>query len=417
MTASASTAVRLHDQRLNVSAFTTNDATVIAAAETALELGQDLDEWFSRVLAIGAGAMMSAGSSLDIARVDRALERLESQMGASLESAVSRLGASVERATHPETGEMARAAQGAVDRLATGVQRVLTGPDALLPEAAGRAVAVVTDRALQEEHRLMERDRQQLTQLVACDRDRVAVEIAKAVAAHTGDFATVMNELRGLLANRETEQARQASGPRKGLAYEQAVHAAIHDAAAAAGDGGADFTGSTAGADGSRKGDTVVILRSLPGQLRRLVVEAKNRPGRPYSISEWARELELAQRARQADVAIGVCPPDQMPGSAGVLVLDSRRIIVGWTSDQAELLGSAYLLMRMAAGQRTTANTAEQTEELMRTLVRALDPLSEIQKQAKACTRASDKIAAIAAGLREDFASRIDSVDETGRAA
>lgn len=406
--------VRVTGRELQVRAWSTRDSTVLAAAHAAVEQGDRLDEWLGRLVSIGAGAVTSASTHLDMARVDRALERLETEVGTTVEAATSRLTETVRQATHPETGEVARAAQSAVDRLALGVQRVLSGSEGLLPEATTRAVGQVTDRAISEIHRLLEQDRQQLARLVADDRDRVAVEIAKAVSAHTGDFGSVMTELRELLAVRATERAHDRSGPRKGLAYEQLVHGALHEVASSAGDGGADFTGSATGVDGSRKGDAVVVLRSLPGQVRRLVAEAKNRPGRPYTVTEWAAELDGALVAREADVAIGVCPNDQLPGQSGVHVIDSRRVVVGWDPDQGHLLTPTYLLMRVVAQQRRdNAPTAGHVEALVRTMVGTLTPLAEIQKQAKACHRAAEKITTAVIQVRDDLSARIDSVSES----
>lgn len=404
-------AVRVSEHVLTVEVWHSKDLAVLAAAQQAAARGENLDDWLARVIAIGAAAVSTAGTTSDLARIDSALHRLDRQVSTSLDAALARLNASVTRATDPETGDVARAAQGAVDRLAAGVQRVLTGSGALLPEATTQAVGKVTDRALSEIHRLLEQDRQALASLVATDRERTAVEVVKAVSTHNAEFAAVVSELRLLLANRATDDARASSGPHKGLSYESDVHDALHELASAAGDGGATRTGGQAGADGTRKGDSIVDLRSLTGKPKRLVVEMKNRPGRAaLSSSGWATELEQAMRARQADVAIGICPAEQMPGSNGVFVIDSRRMVVAWDPEGPLLLGPAYLLMRMAAAQHSTIGPDQaEVEADVRAIAASLKPLDDIQRQAGTCRRAVDKIDATAGSLRDAMATRIQA--------
>lgn len=423
MSTSSQQQVSVTERALVVSTWQTSDLAVLTAAKHAVERGEDLQDWLTRVVAIGAAAVSTAGTTTDLARIDAALHRLDGQVHTSLETALARLDATVVKATDPETGDVAKAAQSAVDRLAAGVQRVLTGSEALLPEATNRAVTAVTDRALSEIQRLLEQDRNALAVMVTADRERTAVEVVKAVSAHNAEFAAVVSELRQLLTARATQTARESSGPRKGLSYENDVHAVLQEIAAAGGDGGATFTGGTAGVDGSRKGDTVVHLRSLPGSPRRLVAEAKNRPGRSFTAAEWAAELDHAMRSREADVAIGVCPADQMPGTSRVFVIDSRRLVVAWDDGELDLLGPAYLLMRMAAGQHGAAAGPGQAEieANLRAITASLAPLDEIQRHAGTCRRAAEKVATTATKLRDDMAARIEAssrpTDGEGQAA
>jgi hypothetical protein len=402
--------VTLEARQLNVARWSTSDLTVLAAARAAVERDEDLGAWLARVVGIGAAAVSTAGHSSDLTRIDSAMDRLDRQIQTSLEAATTRLGESVQRATDPETGDVTRAAQAAVDRLAAGVQRVLTGPGALLPDATTRAVSQVTNTALAEIHRILDQDRKALAQLVAQDRDRTAIELVAAVSTHQSDLTGIVTELKDLLAARSITEAHQASGPRKGLAYEAAVHTALSDIAGNAGDGGADFTGGTGGVDGSRKGDVVVELRSLP-RSPRLVAEAKDRPARHLSVREWSVELEAAMRARQAHVAIGICPPEQMPGGLPVLVLDQRRLLVSWSPDDGDnVLTAAYLLMRMAAGQNHDGSSPsrDQLEGHLRSMAAAIAGLDEIQRHAASCRRTAEKIATAASKATAELSQRIE---------
>lgn len=414
-----SSAVVLDGTALQVTRWSTTDAEVLAAAQAAAASGESLADWLARTLAVGARAVNAANGAVDHLRLEAAVARVEEQMAAKLNEVLARMGDTLERATHPATGDMARSAQAAVDRLAMGVQRVLSGPDALLPEAASRAVAQVTDRALSEIHRLLEQDRQHLAATVLQDRQSVAAEVAQAVSQYGVEYRDVMTELRELLAVRAVAVEARDAGPRKGLSYEQAVHEAIHEIAAAAGDGGADFVGSVTAANGTKKGDSLVTFRSLPGAAKRLVVEAKHRPSRPLSASEWAQELDAAMSAREAHVAVGLCPIEEMPGTSGVLVIDSRRLVVGWdTESTTDVLQTVYLLARLVAGQTDAVDQPEdRTDDLVRSMSAAVLQMAEILKQARASERAVAKIQALGKQLRDDLAARIEEASVAPLAA
>ena len=400
---------------LRVHRWTSTDRTVLAAAAAAGARGEDLDAWFTHVVTAGAAAATAAGAGSDLARVDAALSRLDQQVQDATERMVARLHDSVARATDPITGDVARAAQAAVDRLAAGVQRILTGSDALLPTASAKAVEQVTSHALAEIHRLLDADRKQLAAVVAADRERTAVELARSIGEQNSHLGQVVADLRTVVTTHAVTAARQSSGPRKGLAYEDEVHALVHRIAAASGDGGADAVGTTGGIDNSRKGDVVVDLRSLPTQPR-LVVEAKHRPGKAaLGVRQWAAELDSALTARQAAVALGVCPRSQMPGELPVLVVDGRRVVVGWDAEDAdELVVAAYLLMRMVAGQQRRDSTLSpaELEEHVRAIAAGMAPLDDIQRQATVCRRAAERITVTAQALRADLAARIESVQD-----
>ena len=409
------TQVTLAGDTLHVTTWSTSDRTVLAGAQAASARGDELATWFAHLVTAGAAAVTAAGAGTDLARIDQALDRLDRELQRSLQQVVDRLHASVAKATDPTTGDVAVAAQAAVDRLAEGVQRVLTGSDALLPEASARAVNQVTASALSEIHRLLDTDRRQLGSLIAADRERSAVELSRSISQQNGHLAEVVGELRALLANASVAAASQASGPRKGLVYEAAVKEAVHAIAAAAGDGGADGVGGSAGTDGSRHGDVVVDLRSLPMRPR-LVVECKNRPGAVVSLRQWEAALEQALHARNAAVAIGVCPRNQMPSpDTPVLVLDGRRLVVAWDdSDSDELLRAVYQLGRLAAAQQRQDATCSATEleAHVRAIAAGMAPLDEIQRQAASCRRAAEKISATAQDLRTDLGARIEAVQD-----
>ena len=407
------TFLEVNDHALVVNHLTVTDRRVVEAAKAAAQRGDQLAEWCVNVLTAGTAAVTAAGAGTDLARVDAALDRVRADVETALQAAIGRLDTTVARATDPTIGDVARAAQEAVNRLANGVQRILTGSDALLPEATSRAVRQVTDGALAEIHRLLDGDRKQLAQLIAGDRERAAVELAQAISAQNAHLGEVVAQLREALAAKAVHDAGASSGPRKGIVYEAQVHELVQGLAEAAGDGGADSVGSSTATDGSRKGDIIVDLRSLPNQPR-MVIEAKNRPGKAaLSSGQWAAELDRSLAARNGDVALGVCPVDQMPGSRHVLVIDNRRAVVAWDQGTGDdLVTAVYLLMRMSAGyqRRDTAVSPAELEQHVQAVVAAIAPLDEIQRQAVACRRSAERIDAAAQALRTDLKARIDTM-------
>ena len=156
----------------------------------------------------------------------------------------------------------------------------------------------------------------------------------KAINAQNAYLGGVVADLRVALAVKAAHDAQASSGPQKGLAYEAAVRQLVHGIAEAAGDGGADAVGGCTGADGTRKGDVPVELRSQTTH-HRMAVQAKNRPGRPAPrgrpVGHPARPgADRPQRRRRrlrlpgrADARIASRP----------LVIDSRRTVVAWDLD------------------------------------------------------------------------------------
>lgn len=404
--------VQVTGDGLVIHGLTVSDRRIVEAATAAAQRGVDLPSWCVDVLTAGTAAVTAAGAGTDLARLDAALDRVRVDVDAAVAAALARLDATIVKATDPTRGDVARSAQDAVDRLSAGVQRVLTGSDALLPEASRRAVAQVTDTAMAEIHRLLEGDRRHLAQLVNGDRERAALAVTQAITAQNAHLGDVVAELRAALAVKAVADAGAASGPRKGAVYEAQVQDVFHELAASAGDGGADPVGSVTGVDGSRKGDVVIDLRSLPGTPR-LIAECKDRPGAALRPGAWARELEAALAARNADVAIGVCPVGQLPGSSQVLVIDSRRVVVGWDPDcGTDLLGAVYLLMKMCAGyqRRDRVVSRAELEQHIQAVITAITPLEDIQRYATAIRRGADKIDATAQELRTDLTARIESM-------
>ncbi len=210
------TQVTLAGDTLHVTTWSTSDRTVLAGAQAASARGDELATWFAHLVTAGAAAVTAAGAGTDLARIDQALDRLDRELQRSLQQVVDRLHASVAKATDPTTGDVAVAAQAAVDRLAEGVQRVLTGSDALLPEASARAVNQVTASALSEIHRLLDTDRRQLGSLIAADRERSAVDSRGRSASRTATSPRSLASFERCWRTPPWRPLRRRAGPARG---------------------------------------------------------------------------------------------------------------------------------------------------------------------------------------------------------
>ena len=152
-------------------------------------------------------------------------------------------------------------------------------------------------------------------------------------------------------ADERVAQAEEA-GTRKGLGFEDRVHAALERIAAARGDS-AHHTGGEASEGGGRKGDTVVEVGAATGPCRaRIVFEAKDKRG--LSKQEAWRQLNGALEERSADFAVlVVAGEDQVPsGREALHEYEGDKLIVAVERDDPDGL-SLEIAYRLALARVT----------------------------------------------------------------
>lgn len=404
-------AVKVADGAVRVSNWHSTDPDVMSAANAAQGRGEDLATWFDVVVRAGA----VAGSGADLARLERAVEGLTVGVASQVTSALGQLERAVAQAVHPRDGELAMASQAAVTRLADGVARLITGPEATVPMRVQAAVKETVDRSLDEIQRALAAQSSHVANLVSGDRDELRRSLLDSVSRQHTELVVAMAEIRAGLASKEAVAAEARHGARKGFTFERACADLFGTIAARAGDGGATPVGGTPGVAG-RKGDVVIDLSSLGEPAPRLVVEAKDRSSTAMSVAQWRAELSAAKKNRGATAGIGITRPELMP-TAGqrIVVINDRTLVLGWSpdDDDDDLATACYLLMRLsAAGSRPDADTVAVSEvrRQVTDLLHSLTHLDTVLQQAGTARRALGRIDDASAAMRADVEFRVSAL-------
>ena len=225
-------------------------------------------------------------------------------------------------------------------------------------------------------------------------------------------------ELKERTAADERVAEAEDAGTRKGVGFEDRVHAALERIAVGRGDC-AHHTGGEASEGGGRKGDTLVEVGAATGPcLARVVFEAKDK--RSISKQEAWRQLHGALEERSADFAVlVVAGEEQVPsGREQLHEYEGNKMIVA--VDRADpdslALETAYRLasarVAMLRDRSLTVDAAAVQDEAEA----AATALKEAQKVRRALTGATTSIDNARSGLDGMVASveahldRIDSL-------
>jgi hypothetical protein len=392
------------------------DPEVVAAALTARDRGADMADWLSSTVRLGALAVTTAGTTADLTRMQDAIDGLTSHIDQAVSASARAMTLAVDRAVDPDSGQLAAASQRAVDRLANGVQRLVTDQDGALPRSVRAAVGQVTDQALAEIQRAVSAHSDAVRNAVATDRQAVRDAVLAALEEKHAALVSTVGELRAAVEQHRAVSAAVAEisdrTNAKGYSFEDECLEVLSRIAARAGDGGCTDVSGLPAAYNSKGGDVLVELTSLGEPAPKLVVELKNRPRKPLNVAQWRQELAKAMTARSAAVGIGVLPPETMPTpGARLIVLSSRTMLVAWEpgDDDAPLLTSAYLLLRMTAqtlsgrSQLSPGVVDKRLEDLLTTLT----PLTELEKAIASGRSALTSIESTTNTVREQVTERI----------
>lgn len=201
-------------------------------------------------------------------------------------------------------------------------------------------------------------------------------------------------------ANRRVAEAEDV-GTRKGLGFEDRVHAAVERIAAGRGDC-AHHTGGEASEGGGRKGDTLVEVGAASGScVARVVFEAKDKRG--LSKQEAWRQLNGALEERSADFAVlVVAGEEQVPsGREALHEYEGNKLIVAVDREEPDglALEIAYRLalarVTMLRDRSLTVDAAAVKDEAEA----AVTALKEAQKVRRAMSGARSSIDNARTGL------------------
>lgn len=224
---------------LVIRAWQTSDTDVVGAARAACARGEDLDGWISAVVRSGAAATTVASAGADLSRLERAVDTLGEAVTRQVTSSLGQLELAVARAVDPRDGQIAAASQAAVSRLADGVSKLLTGPDATMPARVQLAVREVTDQSLGEIQRALAAQASSVQTAVTTDRERLHQALLATVHHQHHELLDAVGEVRTSLALRDALSGAEKRSSRKGFTFERACAHLLGGIAAHAGDGGA----------------------------------------------------------------------------------------------------------------------------------------------------------------------------------
>jgi hypothetical protein len=354
--------VRVIGDRIVVEALTIADERAAKVVRERAETGAQPAETVTKAIEIGARIIDSESTATNVDYVQRVVEERIGRIGEDLGERLEE--GSPEIARHiAEKFDIARSdsVQGEIKQLlvaATQMQqqeltKMLTTEDASNPLVA---VQVRTTKAMLEAEERHRKQTAELRESHTLESRRMQGQIAELKE----QIAVFVERTAGEEALAEAEEA----GTRKGITFEERIHAAIEEIAVARGDC-ATHTGGEGAEGGGKKGDTLVELGAAAGpSAGRIVFEAKDKK---LSKNQAWTELNEAMAARAASFGVlVVAGEDRIPsGREQLHEYEGNKMIVAVDRDEPESLGLsiAYRLaaarVLMARGRDLTVDASE----------------------------------------------------------
>lgn len=291
--------VRALEDRLVIEQLTVTDERAARVVRERAEAGQQPAETVRKAIEIGARVVDTEEAAVNIDYVRRELEaglgELDRRLGSTLEEGTTELAEQIATVFGADRNDSVQAQIKELVAAESRQQRealiqTLTAEDGSNPLVA---VQARVGKAMLEGE---ERHRQEVERL----RESHAKE-ARAMHAQVGELR---KELARLLERDEADQRvaeAEEAGTRKGLSFEERVHAALERIAAARGDA-ASHTGGQEAEGGGKKGDTLIELGACEGPAcGRVLFEAKDK--KLTKNQAWS-ELNDGMSARAANFAV-----------------------------------------------------------------------------------------------------------------
>jgi hypothetical protein len=354
--------VRVIGDRIVVEALTVGDERAAQVVRDRAEAGTPPTETVSKAIEIGARVIDSESTATNVDYVKRLVEEQIGGIGENLGETLDEGSAEIARhiaekfdvdRTDSVQGQIKQMLVTASEHQRAELTRMLTAEDASNPLVAAQ---MRTAKAMMDAE---DRHRKQLEALRE-SHSRESRALQQRIADLTERFSAHLERAAGEEAVAAAEQA----GTRKGFTFEERVHAAIEEIAAARGDC-ATHTGTEGAEGGGKKGDTLVELGAATGpSAGRIVFEAKDK--KLSKNQAWA-ELNEAMAARAASFGVlVVAGEDRIPsGREQLHEYEGNKMIVAVDREEPESLGLsiAYRLaaarVLMARGRDLTVDASE----------------------------------------------------------
>ena len=399
---SAGGVVRALDDRLVIERLTVDDRRAAGVVRERAEAGQAPVQTVRDAIEIGARVLEREGAAAEVDYVRAEFERHASELR-------DRLVRSLEAGDEALADRISRSFDGSRDG------------------SVQREISELLRRALDEQRTAL------MKQFSAEDGANPLADFKGAMVRAFGDLGARQQAgdeaLRGRLealtrevielrkegeAERLVAEAEEA-GTRKGLSFEDRVHAAIERMAASRGDC-AVHTGGEQAEGGGRKGDTLVELDAAEGPATgRILFEAKDK--KLSKNQAWA-ELNEGMAARAADYAVlVVAGEERVPaGREALHEYEGSKLIVAVDRDQPDglALETAY---RLAAARTRLAREGDLQVDAAAVRDAAAEALSTL-KQTQAIRSAltgiktsSDKARANLDAMVEAVRARLERIE------
>ena len=386
--------VRALDDRLVIERLTVDDRRAAGVVRERAEAGQAPAQTVRDAIEIGARVLEREGAAAEVdyvrAEFERHASELRDRLARALEAGDDALAERISRSfdgsrdgsVQKEISELLRRA---LDEQRMALMRQFSAEDGANPLADFKGAIVRAFRDLGARQQAGEEALRSRVEALT----REVVELRKDTEAER------------LVA--EAEEA----GTRKGLSFEDRVHAAIERMAASRGDC-AVHTGGEQAEGGGRKGDTLVELDAAEGPATgRILFEAKDK--KLSKNQAWA-ELNEGMAARAADYAVlVVAGEERVPaGREALHEYEGNKLIVAVDRDQPHglALETAY---RLAAARTRLAREGDLRVDAVAVRDSAAEALSTL-KQAQAIRSALTGIKTSSDKARGNLDAMVEAV-------
>jgi len=400
--------ISFNGHELSIRDVTSTDPVVLAAFAAAQEQGQDLEQFFTALLSLGAQATSLASNSVgaekieaSISQAQAAIGTITNQFGETIKQQVSGFAA--------EDGTLVRAFTGIIDDFRTQIDELTSDEHSPMRTAIMASLAEVQKRIADNVATAAVRQQEALAQMLDPLNPQSPL---RSLTQKIDDVTKSVAEVRDAQKEKEAKSEALERGVFGGMDYEDIVVPSIQQVAALAGDD-CEATGNKTGRVPNKKwGDAAIDLKVGPATVARMVMEAKHKK---LSKKEWEVERDHSLENRGATGFIGLCKlQEDMPNGNRVLILNAKSIVLAFDPevDDIQLLYIVYHMVKLAtlseSGSIDDVNIAEVNHHLEETL-RSLEKFDTITKSAAMIITQGQKIKDEASDLKVTMKANLDA--------